>query len=72
MFTNINRVVKTLVITDFFINAAFGSFGPVFAIFITQQIQGGSASVAGYAAAAYWIVKSLVQLPIARFLELHE
>ena len=69
MFKNINRVVKTLVVTDFFVNAAFGSFGPIFAIFITQQIKGGSASVAGYAAAAYWIVKSFVQLPIARFLD---
>ena len=69
MFKNINRVVKTLVVTDFFVNAAFGSFGPVFAIFITGQIAGGSASVAGYAAASYWIIKSLVQLPIARFLD---
>jgi MFS family permease len=69
MFKNINKVVQTLVITDFFINSAFGSFGPVFAIFITQQITGGSASVAGYATAAYWLVKSIVQLPIARFLD---
>jgi MFS family permease len=58
-----------MVIVDFFVNSAFGSFGPVFAIFITSQIAGGSASVAGLAAAAYWITKSIVQLPIARFLD---
>ncbi|MFH0806611.1 MAG: MFS transporter [Candidatus Brennerbacteria bacterium] len=69
MFTNINRVVKTLVAVDFFYNSAFGSFGPVFAIFIMGSIEGGSAAVAGLATTTYWVVKSLVQLPIARFLD---
>lgn len=58
-----------MVITDFFVNSAFGSFAPVFAIFITGQITGGNAKVAGFAASVYWITKSLVQLPIARFLD---
>ncbi len=69
MFKNINPVVKTLVIVDFFYNSAFSSFAPVFAIFITSQIAGGSASVAGFATATYWIVKSIFQLPVARFLD---
>lgn len=69
MFKNINKIVKLIVITDFFYNASFASFGPVFAIFLTGQIAGGSAQVAGFAAATYWIVKSIFQLPIARFLD---
>lgn len=69
MFKNINKVVRILVITDFFVNSSFGSFAPIFAIFITGQIEGGSPKVAGFAAAVYWIVKSLIQLPIARFLD---
>lgn len=69
MFKNINKVVRLIVITDFFYNAAFASFAPVFAIFITQQIEGGSAKVAGFATAAYWLTKSIFQLPIARFLD---
>lgn len=69
MFKNINKVIKLIVVVDFFYNAAFSSFAPVFAIFITGQIAGGSASVAGFAASVYWIVKSIVQLPIARFLD---
>lgn len=68
-FLNINRVIRILVVTDFFYNSAFGSFAPVFAIFITNQISGGGAKVAGFATAVYWIVKSAVQLPIARFLD---
>jgi len=69
MFKNINKVIRILVITDFFYNAAFASFAPVFAIFIAGTIVGGSASVAGYATAVYWVTKSAVQLPIARFLD---
>ena len=69
MFKNINKVVRTIVIADFFYNSAFASFGPVFAIFITHQISNGSARVAGYAVAIYWAVKSICQLPIARFLD---
>ncbi len=69
MFKNINPVVRILVIADFFYNCAFASFGPVFAIFITNHIAGGSASVAGFATAIYWIVKSVFQLPVARFLD---
>ncbi len=69
MFSHINKVVRLMVVTDFFVNSAFGSFGPVFAIFITSQINGGSAKVAGFAASIYWIVKSAIQLPIARFLD---
>lgn len=69
MFKNINPVVKIFIIADFFYNSAFASFGPVFAIFITGRISGGSASVAGFATAVYWIVKSIAQLPVARFLD---
>lgn len=69
MFKNINKVVRIFVVTDFFYNAAFASFAPVFAIFITGQIAGGSARVAGFSASIYWIVKSIFQLPIARFLD---
>ena len=69
MFKNINKVVQILVTIDFFVNGAFGSFGPVFAVFITSQISSGSLSVAGFAASAYWITKSIIQLPIAHFLD---
>lgn len=69
MFKNINKAIKILVAVDFFYNSAFASFAPVFAIFVTSKIQGGSASVVGFAIAMFWLVKSIVQLPIARFLD---
>ena len=66
---HINKVVRLLVIADFFFNFAFASFSPVLAIFITNQIAGGSAKVVGFATAFYWLTKSLIQLPIAKFLD---
>lgn len=69
MFSGINKVVRVLVFTDFFYNSALGFFNPIFAVFITGQIHGGSVAVAGFAASVYWITKSIFQLPIARFLD---
>lgn len=69
MKIEINKIVLTLVTLDFFLNSAFGIIAPFFAIFITGSIAGGSATVAGLATAIYWIIKSLTQLPIARWLD---
>lgn len=65
----INHVVKTLVLSDFFINAGFSVFAPVFAIFVTKQIQGGSLEVLGFAAAIVQIFKVSFEIPIAYFLD---
>lgn len=65
----INHVIRTLVLSDFFINSGFSVFGPVFAIFITKQIAGGSLEVIGFATAIFQIFKSALQIPIARYLD---
>lgn len=64
-----NRVILTMVIVDFFMNGAFSTIAPFFAIFITENIVGGSAKVAGFAASIYWLSKSIFQLPISRWLD---
>ncbi len=65
----INHVVRTLVLSDFFINAGFSVFAPVFAIFVTKQVSGGSLAVVGFAAAIFQIFKSGLQIPIAKYLD---
>lgn len=65
----INHVVKILVLSDFFINSGFSVFAPVFAIFVTKQIDGGSLQVVGFAAAIFQIFKSILQIPIAKYLD---
>ena len=64
-----NRVILTMVVIEFFMNGAFAIIGPFFAIFVTQEIIGGDVRVVGFSAAIYWIVKSVFQLPISRWLD---
>lgn len=65
----ISHVIKTLVISDFFINAGFSVFAPVFAVFVTKQIDGGSLEVIGFAAAIFQSFKAGLQIPISRYLD---
>lgn len=65
----INKVIKVLVSTDSIFEFAYGLVTPVFAIFIIQSIENGTAQVAGTAVAIYWFVKSALRIPIAWLLD---
>ena len=58
-----------MVMVEFFRNGAFGTIAPFLAIFILEDIVGGSPHVAGFAVAIFWTVKSIFQLPIAKWLD---
>jgi MFS family permease len=66
---NINRIIKILIGADLLFMIAYGFLNPVFAIFLVQSIQGGTAKVAGIAIAILWLTKSVFRLPIAYFLD---
>lgn len=65
----VNHVIKTMVMSDFFVNSGFSLFAPIFAVFVTGQIEDGSLQVVGFAAAIFQIFKSGLQIPIARVLD---
>jgi MFS family permease len=65
----INNAIRTLITSDFLVNAGFSVFAPVFAVFVTRQITDGSIQVVGFAAAVTQIVKVLFQIPVARYLD---
>ena len=65
----INKVIKILILSDVALISGFGFITPIFAIFLTDRIEGGNVEVAGYAAAIYWIVMSLVVIPLGRYLD---
>ncbi|MBI4160727.1 MAG: MFS transporter [Candidatus Yanofskybacteria bacterium] len=65
----INRVIRHLVISDFFLNFAFGLLAPIFAIFILDNIDGSSLKVIGLATAFYWISRTLTTVPLSRFMD---
>ena len=65
-FLPINKIIKVLMLSDFIIITAFGFIGPIFAIFITDKIKGGTIEAVGFASAIYWVAAILTRLPIAR------
>lgn len=69
MKLEINRIIKYLILSDLIFWAGWGLITPVFAIFITEKIEGGSAFVVGIAAAIYLILESVLRLPIGIFLD---
>jgi MFS family permease len=65
----VNRIIGTLIISDFVLQSGWGLIGPIFAIFLTQQIQGGSLATVGFIAATFWLTKSIAQPFIAYYLD---
>ncbi len=56
-----NRLVLKLISANFFLYAGWGLIAPIFAIFVTDQIEGGSIEMVGFAVGLHWIVKSTIQ-----------
>lgn len=69
----INKIIKTLIISDFFLNFGWGFLSPIFAIFILENVavKGpvAAAQVAGLAALFYWIPKSFFEIPVGIYLD---
>lgn len=70
MKIGINKTIKTLIFSDFLLQSGWGLIGPIFAIFITQQIKGGNVATVGFIVATFWLTKSITQPFIAHFLDL--
>ncbi|MDP2735380.1 MAG: MFS transporter [bacterium] len=66
---SMNKVVRVLIASDLALAAGWGFIAPIFAIFLTEQIQGGNVEVAGFAAGLYWVTKSVVEPFVARYLD---
>lgn len=65
----INKVIKVLITADLLFMSGISLVAPVFAIFLLNSIRGGSATLAGAAVAVYLVVKSVLRLPIAYYLD---
>ncbi len=65
----INKVIRILITSDFLLQSGWGLIGPIFAVFLTKQIQGGDLKMVGFVAATYWLTKSIIQPFIAIYLD---
>jgi MFS family permease len=69
----VNKIIKIMITGDFFLNLGWGLLSPIFAIFIVKNITSGNileaAEIAGFASLIYWLVKSILQIPIGHYLD---
>lgn len=62
----VNKIVLTMVYSDFLLISAAGFLSPIVAVFLTQQIEGATIATVGFATTVFWVVKSALQVPISR------
>jgi len=65
----ISRVIKILTLSDILMMGGFGLVSPIFAVFITDTISGGTLGVAGIAITIYLLTKSIGQLFAAEIID---
>lgn len=65
----VGRVVKYLVISDLFLLAGWGIIDPIFSVFIVEKVAGATLATVGIVAGIYWILKSVLELPIGNALD---
>ena len=67
-----NRTIKLLMISDIFVITGFGLIEPILAIFIKENLIGGTIFAAGLASTLFLVTKSIVQLPFSKYVDSHK
>ncbi len=65
----LSRFIKRFIIADTALFAGWGFVDPIFSVFLIKEIVGASLVTVGIATAIYWILKSMLQVPIAVYLD---
>lgn len=68
-FFSVNTAVKILLAYLFLVNTSEGLFIPLIAVFITKNIPGATLATVGFSIVFYAVTKSIVQVPLARFID---
>lgn len=68
----VNRIVKFLILSDIIFLGGWSMVQPIFSVFVIKNIPGSTLIVIGAITALYWLVKSLLQIPVANYLDNHD
>ena len=68
----INRVIKYFVIVDLVFLSGWGLLGPIFSIFVLERVEGATLLTVGAVASFYWIVRAMVEFPVALYIDKKE
>jgi len=67
-----NRTIKLLMFSDIFIFTGFGLIDPILAIYIKENLIGGTIFAAGLASMLFLITKCVIQLPFSKYVDKHD
>lgn len=67
-----NRTIKLLLFSDIFLTTGFGLIDPILAIFIKENLIGGTILSVGIASTLFLAVKSTIQLPFSKYVDTHK
>lgn len=65
-------MIKLLMFSDVFFMTGFGLIDPILAIFIKENLIGGTILGAGIASTLFLVTKCVVQLPFSRYVDSHK
>ncbi|NUM25271.1 MAG: MFS transporter [Candidatus Buchananbacteria bacterium] len=64
----VGKIIRTLIISDFFLFFAVGLLAPIFAVYILENIE-NRLEVIGYAVSCYWITRVIMVIPLSRVMD---
>jgi len=67
MRRSLPNAIRLLILGDLFMFSGFGLIGPIFAVYVSDRIPGGSIASVGYAATIFLLTETLLKIPIGRF-----
>ncbi|PJC28352.1 hypothetical protein CO054_00575 [Candidatus Shapirobacteria bacterium CG_4_9_14_0_2_um_filter_39_11] len=65
----VNQFIWILILSTLLITFGFGLITPIFAVFLTRQVTGGTLAVVGIAEMIYLATKSIFQIPISLLID---
>lgn len=65
----VSHIVRLFILADVVLLAGWGTVAPIFSVFILQRVAEATLVTIGISSAIFWLVKSMLQIPIANFLD---
>lgn len=65
----VNPVIKVLIVSDFIVWSSYQLFAPIFALFVSEHIAGGSLAVVGIASALFLVSKSVFEMFVGVYID---
>ncbi|MDD4901375.1 MAG: MFS transporter [Patescibacteria group bacterium] len=65
---NVNKIIRGLIVSDFFLFFSTGLLAPIFAVFVLHNVE-NKIEVIGYAVSIYWLVRVITVIPFSSLMD---